>query len=158
MSDKELCALGTCSQLGRISKLEAHHDNVASVLVKLEGKIDLVLTHLGKIEVLEQKHLSNDQALSRAFGEIKGIKEDVSNLYKGMEAGIKETVHVLSKDLKESEARLSASIAAVNEKAERNEDNFQAVLNRMRGAAWAIGIMWAVFGAAIVYLLIERIS
>jgi len=160
VSDSRLpsCPTGTCSQLGRISTLEAHHSNVAQSLLKLEGKIDQVLMHLGKIEVLEQKHISNDQALSRAFGEIHSIKEDMSNLYKGMEAGIKETVHVFSRDLKDAETRLSASIKQIEEKAAQTDKNFEALMNRLRGAAWAMAVAWAVFGGAVVYLLVKAVG
>lgn len=75
MPDQSACQItGHCSQLGRISKLEAQHDHVITALVKLDGKMDQILLMLGRVEVLENKHLTQNEALSRAFARIEGAE------------------------------------------------------------------------------------
>ena len=73
------CSPGNCSQLGRIAKLEAQHDHVLSAIGKMDEKLDRVIVMLGRVEVLESKHITHNEALSRAFARIESSERRIDD-------------------------------------------------------------------------------
>jgi hypothetical protein len=71
MTDASCSNPPSCTQLGRIATLEAQHDHVLHAIGKMDEKLDRVITMLGRVEVLESKHLSHNEALARAFSRIE---------------------------------------------------------------------------------------
>lgn len=80
----ESCGQTQCPHIGRIARLEAQHDHVLRTVQKIDEKIDKVLLSLGRVEVLESKHIHHNEALARAFKRIEDTEEQVSDTAKAL--------------------------------------------------------------------------
>lgn len=64
-----------CPHLPRILKLETQFDHIHPLINKMDGKLDQVILGLGRIEVLESKHMNHADALNRAFERIEEVEK-----------------------------------------------------------------------------------
>jgi hypothetical protein len=63
----------------RIAKLEAQHDYTLPMIGKMDGKLDQLLVALSRVEVLENNHSTQNEALDRAFGRIESVERQVTD-------------------------------------------------------------------------------
>lgn len=80
MTDTSCPNPASCSQLTRIAKLETQHDHVLLAIGKMDEKLDRVLMALSRVEVLESKHLSHNEALTRAFSRIESAERRLDDM------------------------------------------------------------------------------
>lgn len=67
-----------CRHEGRLATLE-HQDTVqADTLMRIESKMDIIMTQIAKISILENNHTHQDQAVGRAFAELGKMTDKVT--------------------------------------------------------------------------------
>lgn len=77
-----------CPNEGRLVRVEIKTDNLADSFSKVEGKLDLILSNVSKIAVLEMHHAHHTQAFERAFNRIEGL-ETKTNTFESFMDGAK---------------------------------------------------------------------
>lgn len=73
MSD---CA-ANCPYLGRIIKLETQYDHSNPLITTMDGKLDKVIQGLGRIEILELKHVNLSDSIKQAFTRIDNVEDQL---------------------------------------------------------------------------------
>lgn len=73
-----------CPYIERISRVESSYQHSLPVITAMNGKLDVVILSLGKIEVLESKHNNHSEALGRAFERIEAIEKQTMDTSKAV--------------------------------------------------------------------------
>ena len=73
-----------CSSDLRLDALERRHETLLENIKKMEdrfdAKLDLILSQLNKVAILEEKHTYQSASLERAFTRIKDLDDQVDAL------------------------------------------------------------------------------
>ena len=73
-----------CPHEKRLDALERRHETLLENIKKMEdrfdAKLDLILSQLNKVAILEEKHTYQSAALERAFNRIKDLDDQVDAL------------------------------------------------------------------------------
>jgi hypothetical protein len=71
---------GKCPHSATIASLRERDAEFVKTLERFEEKLDKIADSVSKIVVLESAHMTQKEALNRAFGEIDSLKKQVSDL------------------------------------------------------------------------------
>lgn len=63
-----------CPHTSRITKLETQYDLLVPTIGKIDGKLDIVVGGLNRVELLETKHSTHTEAIERAFKRIEVVE------------------------------------------------------------------------------------